>query len=293
MTLRHMQIFEAVCAENSITAAADRLYMTQPAVSRAVKELEGFYGVRLFERMNRRLYITPAGSRLREYAGAIISRFNESVGSLRNTDALSLLKVGVNVTIGEALLPGVLKSFGGLYPDVSVLSVVENSKQIEDLLQKNEIDLAVVDNVTVSPYFITEILFREKMAVLCAPGYTDKETMTPEELAGEKLLLREKGSGTRDSTERIFASGGFRISPVMESISPAALIGAAVQGLGITVLSPHTAKKELADGSLKQLRIKNTKFPRDYFVVYHKSKLVTSVMKNFIALLSRSASPAG
>ncbi len=293
MTLRHLQIFEAVCAENGITAAADKLYMTQPAVSRAVKELEEFYGVRLFERMNRRLYITPAGNRLLEYTGAILSRFSESVGSLRNSDALSLLKVGVNVTIGEALLPGVLKNFGELYPDVSVVSVVENSKQIEELLQKNEIDLAVTDNVTVSPYFITEILFREDMAVLCAPGYTDRETLTPEELAGEKLLLREKGSGTRDSIERVLAPAGFGTAPVMESISPAALIGAAVQGLGITILSPHTAKKELTDGSLKQLKIKNAKFPRDYFVVYHKSKLVTSVMKNFIALFTRNTSPAG
>lgn len=290
MTLRHMQIFAAVCKDNSITIAADRLNMAQPSVSLVIKELETFYGVKLFERMNRRLYITEAGSNLLGYADTIISQFNESVNSIKNSDSLSSLKVGVNVTIGEALLPGVLKSYRDLYPKVSVVSVIENSKQIENLLIKNEIDLAIVDNVSISTYFITRVLLKEKMTVLCAPGYTDKKTLTTEELAAEKLLLREKGSGTRDSIDQIFNMSGYRISPVIESISSTALINAAKLGLGITVLSSQSVKKELKDGSLKEIEIEDTKFLRNYFVVYHKSKLLTSVMKNFINMFTQSKS---
>ncbi len=290
MTLRHMQIFAAVCKDNSITIAADKLNMAQPSVSLVIKELETFYGVRLFERMNRRLYITEAGSNLLSYADTIISQFNESVNSIKNSDSLSSLKVGVNVTIGEALLPEILKSYQDLYPKVSVLSVIENSKQIENLLLKNEIDLALVDNVSISPYFITKVLLKEEMAVLCAPGYTDKKTLTTEELAAEKLLLREKGSGTRDSIDQIFNMSGYKISPVIESISSTALINAAKLGLGITVLSNQSVKKELKDGSLKEIEIEDTKFLRNYFVVYHKSKLFTLVMKNFINMFTQNKS---
>lgn len=83
MTLRHLEIFRAVCARESITLAAEHLNMTQPAVSLAVKELEAFYGVQLLERMNRRIYITDAGRSLLQYADAVLSQFEESVRVLR------------------------------------------------------------------------------------------------------------------------------------------------------------------------------------------------------------------
>lgn len=290
MTLRHLQIFAAVCKDNSITIASDKLNMAQPSVSLVIKELETFYGVKLFERMNRRLYITEAGSNLLSYADTIISQFNESVNSIKNSDSLSSLKVGVNVTIGEVLLPGVLISYRDLYPKVSVISVIENSKQIENLLLKNEIDLAIVDNISISPYFITRVLLKEEMVVLCAPGYTDKKALTIEELAAEKLLLREKRSGTRDSIDQIFNMSGYTIFPVIESISSTALINAAKLGLGLTVLSSQSVKNELKDGSLKEIEIEDTKFLRNYFVVYHKSKLVTLVMKNFINMFAQNKS---
>lgn len=280
MTLRHMQIFAAVCRENSITAAANKLNMAQPAVSLAVKELETFYGVRLFERMNRRLYITDAGQKLSGYADTIVSQFEDSVNSIRNAGTACSLRVGVNVTIGEAFLPGVLKEYRTRYPGISVKTVIENSKQTEELLLRNEIDLAIVDNVSVSPNFIAEVLFKEEMAVLCGAEYTDKRTMTLGELASEKLLLREKGSGTRDSIDQIFDMSGYRITPVMESISSTALINAAALGLGITILSRHC----MTDNNLTEINVPDAHFLRNYFVVYHKSKYVTTAMKNFISM---------
>ncbi|MDD4774729.1 MAG: LysR family transcriptional regulator [Eubacteriales bacterium] len=284
MTLRHLQIFAAVCKENSITGAADRLNMAQPSVSLVVRELEYFYGVKLFERMNRRLYITDAGSRLLGYADTIISQFNESVNTLKDSDALSSLRVGANVTIGETLLPGVIKEYRELYPKVNVTAIIENSKQIESLLLKNDIDLALVDNISVSPYFISRVLFRESMPVLCAPGYIAGEKLTVEELAACRLLLREQGSGTRQSVDQIFDMAGYTVSPVLESISSAALINAAKLGLGITVLSRRAVRRELAEGSLTEIEVEDAEFLRNHFVVYHKSKLVTLVMKNFIGM---------
>ena len=88
MTLRHLEIFRAVCARESITLAAEHLNMTQPAVSLAVKELEAFYGVQLLERMNRRIYITDAGRSLLQYADAVLSQFEESVRVLRDSGCL-------------------------------------------------------------------------------------------------------------------------------------------------------------------------------------------------------------
>ena len=108
MTLRHLEIFRAVCARESITQAAEQLNMTQPAVSLAVKELEAFYGVQLLERMNRRIYITEAGRSLLQYADAVLNQFEESVRVLRDSGAHSHCSFGMTVTIGESRLPLIL-----------------------------------------------------------------------------------------------------------------------------------------------------------------------------------------
>ena len=104
MTLRHFQIFNTVCQEGSLTAAAQRLGISQPAVSIAIKELEAFYGTRLFERMNRRIYISPSGEALLQYVGTVLSQFDESVRVIRDEDYATECRFGVNVTVGETRL---------------------------------------------------------------------------------------------------------------------------------------------------------------------------------------------
>ena len=101
MTIRHFEIFQTVCALGSITAAAGQLNMTQPAVSTAVRELESFYGTPLFERRNRRIYLTEAGGALLQYTGTILTQYQESVRALREESGHPLCRFGVNVTIGE------------------------------------------------------------------------------------------------------------------------------------------------------------------------------------------------
>lgn len=285
VTLRHLEIFRAVCVSESITVASEKLLMTQPAVSLAIKELESFYGVRLFDRMNRRIYITDAGARLLCYADDILSQVEETVRAVGDASAEGRLRVGVNVTLGETILPAVLDCYEREHPHLSVSAVIENSAQIIGLLQKNEIDLALVDNVTVSPTLVTEILARERMAVVCAPNYGCGATITLAELAGERLLLRERGSGTRASVDSVFRFAGFDLVPIIESVSTSSLIPLVKSGLGITILSRSLIRSELEAGELKELRVKGVGFPRSYFIVHHKNKLLTPAMQSFSKLV--------
>ena len=112
MTLRHMKIFMAVCDNRcNTTHAAESLHMTQPAVSLAIKDLEQYYGVKLFERLGGRLAITEAGQRLREYAAHISSLFDEMEKEIRDWDYFGVLRVGASITIGSQFLPNYVKSF--------------------------------------------------------------------------------------------------------------------------------------------------------------------------------------
>ena len=129
MTLRHLTIFRAVCQTESITLAAEHLNMTQPAVSLAVRELEDFYGVQLFERMNRRIYITEAGRTLLQYADTILSQYAESVQVLQEARHRGSCRFGVHVTFGETVLPSLLRRLAEQLPDITVRAFVTNTRE--------------------------------------------------------------------------------------------------------------------------------------------------------------------
>ena len=183
MTLRHLEIFSAVCAQESFTRAAEQLNMAQPAVSLAIRELEVFYNVRLFERMNRRVYLTEAGRTLRQYADTVLSQFQESVEVLRESGAQGACRFGVHVTLGETRLAGILAHLAEALPEITVRASIHNSRETERMILQNELDFAVVDNVTVSPHYLVEPLCGEELAAVCAPGYLEgKNSLTLAEL---------------------------------------------------------------------------------------------------------------
>ena len=286
MTLRHLEIFSTVCAQGSFTRAAEKLNTTQPAVSLAIQELEAFYNTRLFERMNRRIYLTEAGRTLLQYADTVLSQFQESVEVLRESGERGSCAFGVHVTLGEAKLADILSCLAEELPEMRIRACVQNSRETERMILQNELDFAVVDNVTVSPHYLVEPLREETLAAVCAPAYRmDRETLTLAELAGERLLLRERGSGTRNSVDGIFQAAGIPVRPVLESISTTALLACARAGIGITLLPRPLVEADLASGQLRELAVSDVVFRRTYFLVRHRSKYLTDGMKRVIQVL--------
>lgn len=194
MTIRHLQIFSEVCRLESITKAADHMNMAQPAVSNAVRELESFYQVKLFERMNRRLYITNAGKCLLDYANSILAQFDEAREILQDIAAATPVRVGSNISFGTSYLPGLLSDFERVYPEIPVHTVIQNSGSIEERLQHNELDFAVVDNLKVSPYFCSKALVTEELSAVCSPEFPYLTTMMK---APQGNIRKGKCSGRR------------------------------------------------------------------------------------------------
>ena len=286
MTLRHLEIFSAVCSQGSFTRAAEKLNMAQPAVSQAIRELEVFYNVRLFERMNRRVYLTEAGRILRQYADTVRAQMRESVEVLRESGTRGSCAFGVHVTLGETRLAEILAHLAAALPEMEVRARVQNSRENERMVLQNELDFAVVDNVTVSPQYLAEPLLQEDLAAVCAPSYLPgRDRLTLEELAGERLLLREQGSGTRNSVDAGFQAVAARAPAVLESVSTAALLACARQGLGITLLPRSLVAEDLKRGTLRELTVAGGTFRRTYFLVYHRHKYLTAGMRQVIRIL--------
>ena len=226
MTLKHLRIFAEVCRMESITEAARNLNMAQPAVSNAIRELETFYQVKLFERMNRRLYITNAGEYLRGYADSILTQFEESRDILQDIAASTRIRIGSNVSFGANYLPKIISNFQSIHPEIPLFTMIQNSSHIEDCLLHNELDFAIVDNLSSHAGIRQTLIKEESMVALCSPDFSflpafsstflhshhihDKSDsfrqLSPElsiqDFEKIPLLVREPGSGCRDMLDK-------------------------------------------------------------------------------------------
>ena len=280
MTRKHFTIFVEVCRFLNFSQAAEALNTTQPAVSLAVKELESHYGVALFERMNRRVYLTPAGEALLATAQDVLRGFQEAEETLGQGRPLAL-RVGANVSFGEAGLAQVLGRFRQEHPQVRLRALVANSDKIQSLLAENQLDVGIVDGLGVSERLRAQPLYQEDLVLAAAPGRFPAPA-TVEELAALPLLLREPGSGLRSSVERVFSQQGLAPQPLLESTSTAALAQAAKAGLGVAILPEALAQREsgLQVGTVPEVR-----FFRQFACALHRQKAPSPALEAFLALL--------
>lgn len=280
MTRKHFTIFVEVCRFLNFSQAAEALNTTQPAVSLAVKELESHYGVALFERMNRRVYLTPAGEALLATAQDVLRGFQEAEETLGQGRPLAL-RVGANVSFGEAGLAQVLGRFRQEHPQVRLRALVANSDKIQSLLVENQLDVGIVDGLGVSERLRAQPLYQEDLVLAAAPGRFPAPA-TVEELAALPLLLREPGSGLRSSVDRVFSQQGLAPQPLLESTSTAALTQAAKAGLGVAILPEALAQREsgLQVGTVPEVR-----FFRQFACALHRQKAPSPALEAFLALL--------
>lgn len=287
MTIRHMMIFRTVCeAGYNSTKAAEILHMTQPAISLAIKELEQHYGIRLFERIGRRLQITDAGQHFLQYAIHISDLFKDMETGLRDWESKGLLRIGASITIGAQFLPSYVKAFSELCPEIDIRVTVEQSERLEQKLLANEIDFALIEGIAHNPSIVSEAYMEDYLSVICAvgKGWKQGQTVSKEEFQNQRFLLREKGSGTREVFDREIAQAGIHIIPAWEAMSTTALVNAVINGLGVAVLPHRMILPALRQGLIFTVKVQDMHFSRNFYIIHHKDKFLTTSAKRFIAL---------
>lgn len=287
MTLRHMIIFRTVCeSDYNSTKAAEQLHMTQPAISLAIKELEQYYGVRLFDRIGRRLKITDSGKLFLQYAIHITDLFDDMETGLRDWDSKGILRVGASITIGSQFMPGYVKAYSEICPGIDVRVVVEQSDTLEHKILTNALDFALIEGIPRDPRIIAEAYMQDQLSVLCSAdkGWKQGQTISRQEFKKQRFLLREKGSGTRDVFDRVTAQAGIHITPAWEAMSTSTLINAAITGLGIAVLPSRMIQPALDSGQIITVNVEGLDFKRNFYVIRHKDKFLMPSAEKFIAL---------
>ena len=243
--------------------------------------------------MNRRIYITEAGRTLLQYADTILSQYAESVQVLQEARHRGSCRFGVHVTFGETVLPSLLRRLWEQLPHITVRAFVTNTRENEEMLLRNELDFAVIDNVKGLEALRTVPLGKEEMAVVCRPDHRSGNSITLEELAGERLLLREKGSGTRDSIGTVFGAAGLTVSAFLDSSSTYALLSCAKEGQGVTILPRSLTAEALREGTLKELSVADGAFFRRYYLAHHKNKYLTDSVRQVVQILQDCCRESG
>ncbi|HIZ54955.1 MAG TPA: LysR family transcriptional regulator [Firmicutes bacterium] len=288
MTLRHMKIFVAVFQHSNITRAAAELHLAQPSVSFAIKELEEYYGIQLFERIGRRIYPSQSGKEFYSYALHIVSLFDNMETKIKNWDTLGSLRIGTSITIGTHILPVLLKKYQLQYPSLTVQAIVSKSSDIEHKILDNSIDIGLIETNPGHDEICSFAFMQDTMCAIvpCNHPLADHETVTLSQLTEYPFLMREKGSAGRELLDACFALGQLSVQPLLESSSTQAIVKAVSEGLGVAILPYLLVERDIHENAVTMLRL-HQPLKRELNIIYHRDKYLTPNMNAFIALCKK------
>ena len=281
MTLRHFRIFISVVKHKSITLAAKSLFMTQPAVSLAIKEMETYYGVKLFDRLSRKLFITVEGQKVYDSALIIIKNVNDLYDQIQLGSYPNQIKIGASITFGAYYLPKLLDEYLVINPDI--ICTISNSKELVNAVLKHELDFAIVEDPLLSDKLVSQSLVNDQLVLVINqhnPLALEK-IISLDQLKSQSFLLREKDSGTRKIIDSVFLTHNFVVEPRMESASTVALLEAVKHNLGVTIVSQRMIDLVQPQNTVTR-SIKNVSFERPFTLIYVKNKYLSPSLIDLI-----------
>lgn len=287
MTLRHFKIYTKVCEKMNMTAAANELFISQPAVSQAIAELESHYHTKLFERYSNKLHITESGRRLMTYAYHMIAYFDQIELSMASGSNRPTVNVGATMTVGPYFLPPVVAKYNRQADSPADISIhTYNTLEVERYLLTADLDIAIVEGTIQSKDIAVTPLVEDEMVFVCREdsrllNVEPEETipLDPEQLRRIPFLMRETGSGSRKQVESMLRKNGvdYQISGVFNNLE--GIKRAAYHDLGIGVVSRRAiSPKE----GLKCFSIEGIRFSRVFSLAHHKNKYISPEIRGFI-----------
>ncbi len=292
LTLRQLKVFESVARHLSYSRAAEELHLTQPAVSMQIKQLEDNISLPLFEQLGKRIFLTEAGRELYQYSRAIAQQLADMEVALDELKGMERGKLNISVvTTANYFAPHLLAKFCQRYSGVTVSLNVSNRETVLKQLADNLIDLAIMgqppDNLDID----SESFMENPLVVIAPPNHRlcQERNISVKQLAKEIFLVRESGSGTRSAMERFFAEHKVKVKKGMETDTTEAIKQAVQAGMGLGIMSRHTAELELETKRLQILDVQGFPIIRYWHVVNRKNKRLTSIANAFREFLLTEA----
>lgn len=293
-SLRQIEVFLATAHYENITRAADSLAMSQSAASAALKELEQHFDVQLFDRAGKRLQLNELGKALRPQAQELLERAQALEHAFLQQIQVGDLKVGATLTIGNYLAVGVMARFMTLNPGAKVALEVANTEVIARKVAKFELDLGLVEGELQHPALDIQPWRDDELVVFCSPRhpFADGRMLEDKELLQAKWIVRESGSGTRQTFDRAMHGLLPQLQIALELQHTEAIKRAVEADLGIGCLSRVTLVEAFRRGSLVELHLPHRDFRRKFYFILHREKYRSEGIRRWLALCDQSLEAA-
>lgn len=283
VTIRQLKVFEAVARHLSYTKAAESLYLSQPATSMQIKQLEEVVGIPLFEQFGKKIYLTDAGKEFQQYSHIILQQLNDAESMFANLKGMhGKLTICVASTAGY-FTPQLLAEFCKSYTKAQVSLNVTNREKLLSLLAQNEMDMAIMGRPP-EGHDLEAISFMDNPLVIIAPvnhPLAHDSNIPMVRLAQETFLVREQGSGTRIAMERYFSEREIALTTGTEMSTNEAIKQAVQAGMGLGILSQNTIQLELETNRLTILDVEHFPIQRHWYVVHRKGKRLSRIAEAF------------
>ncbi|MCY1517721.1 HTH-type transcriptional activator CmpR [compost metagenome] len=294
LTLRQLNIFEAVARHLSCTRAAEELHLSQPAVSMQLKQLEDNIGLALFEQLGKKLYLTEAGRQLHHYSRSIAQQLQEAEEVFNCMKGLGHGHLSVSVaSTANYFAARLLSTFSRRHPDVQLNLDVTNRENLLRQLEDNQRDLVIMGKPPEDEIDVVGEAFMENPLVVIAPAdhpLRGQKRIPLTALLDKSFVVREQGSGTRSAMERFFEGHGIALKVAMEMTSSEAIKQAVVAGMGLGIVSIHTLELEITTERLVILDVEGFPILRHWYIVHRREKRLSPIAQAFKEYVLNEAS---
>ena len=293
-TLKQLQTFIEVAREKSVSKAADRLFVTQPAVSMQIRQLEDAFGLPLIEPIGRNIQLTGAGLEFLTHAIAATARLKDLEAVMAEHVGLKKGRIDLAiVSTTKYFVPMLLVRFGKLMPGIEVKLRIDNRDNILGMMARSEVDLVIMGRAPTTLDCEACVFATNPQAIVCAPDHplSRRKRLPFDAIKDCEFVVREPGSGTRAAMERLFGQHGIALKVAMEMPSNETIKQAVMAGMGLSFLSLRTVRHELAGGYLALVDISGMPIAGNWYVTHLSQKKLSPAAKAFKSFLIEQGGP--
>ena len=235
MTIKHLKVFITVANCGNMHKAAEKLYITQPAISQSIKELENFYNVPLFDRLSKKLMLTTYGAKLYDYSVQLLSMYEQMNKEMLELSTSPIIRIGGSISAGTVMLKKIIKELENSFPSIDIRVDVYNTSVIEEMILRNELDVAIVEGI-VKDERITQVpVYEDELVLLVGKDHPlySKDNIKLKDLDGQNFISREGESVNRNYYDTIFKKSNISLITKWGSSNTETIKQAIIDGYGV------------------------------------------------------------
>ena len=292
MKLKTLSMLVKLISTGSFSAVAEELGLTQPAVSMQIKSLQEYFETELVVRQDGDIKLTPAGKIVYDQAKRILEHWEQACLEVKQVKGKTYgkLQIGASTIPATYLLPELMAKFSAAFPEIKILIEVGDSKEVVDYLEEQEVDLAIVGFKPRRKNLATTALTDDDLSLILPIEHSlaKQQQISLAELERQRMLIREKGSGTRKAMLAGLGERGITkndLNIVAQLGSTEAVISAVEAGVGVSFVSELAARKAVDNNRVQQLKVVNMSISRKLYLTYHQERAEEVLIKEFIKIL--------